>query len=221
MQIGPYEVRSRLGEGGMGEIFRARDPRLHREVAIKLLQTGTAAWPPDGQWIAYSRQKGTRSEVAKTQPGSAAGVQVLSAAQPSFDRQYATIQWSPAGDWILYPAADGLALVSQDNQANRKLTSRKFAAYGFSKNGRAVLGILRSNSPGTPEWQLLSVDVATSAETKLGTIDFPPTTSAVAGFSMHPGGNRFATSISKLPYDIWILEGFDERKSWFDRVLGR
>src|SRR5262252_1180306 len=45
MQIGPYEVISRLGEGGMGEVYRARDPRLNREVAIKLLHSDSLGSP--------------------------------------------------------------------------------------------------------------------------------------------------------------------------------
>src|SRR5438128_9074329 len=41
-QLGPYEILSPLGAGGMGEVYRARDTRLEREVAIKVLPTDFA-----------------------------------------------------------------------------------------------------------------------------------------------------------------------------------
>ena len=42
-RLGPYEIVSRLGAGGMGEVWKARDARLDRSVAIKVLSTHLAA----------------------------------------------------------------------------------------------------------------------------------------------------------------------------------
>jgi serine/threonine protein kinase len=36
-RLGPYEIRGSLGAGGMGEVYRARDTKLNRDVAIKVL----------------------------------------------------------------------------------------------------------------------------------------------------------------------------------------
>ena len=77
-------------------------------------------------------------------------------------------------------------------RAKNKLTARKLLGGGFSKDGAQVYGIVRNT-----------------------------TGEGVAGFSLHPDGNRFLASIAKWPFDIWKLEGFDQmsRKTWPDRLF--
>ena len=43
--LGPYDVLAPLGAGGMGEVYRARDPKLGREVALKVLPEDMASNP--------------------------------------------------------------------------------------------------------------------------------------------------------------------------------
>ncbi len=45
--LGHYEVVAFVGAGGMGEVYRARDSRIGRDVAIKVLPPGVAARHPD------------------------------------------------------------------------------------------------------------------------------------------------------------------------------
>src|SRR5579859_4766425 len=44
-RLGPYEIQSPLGAGGMGEVYRARDTRLDRIVAIKVLASHLSSSP--------------------------------------------------------------------------------------------------------------------------------------------------------------------------------
>src|SRR5438093_6735887 len=44
-RLGPYEIVALLGVGGMGEVYRARDPRLGRDIAVKVLPEDTASAP--------------------------------------------------------------------------------------------------------------------------------------------------------------------------------
>ena len=45
IRLGAYEILTLLGQGGMGEVYRARDTRLHRDVAVKVLPPAVAADP--------------------------------------------------------------------------------------------------------------------------------------------------------------------------------
>jgi eukaryotic-like serine/threonine-protein kinase len=53
-RVGPYEILSALGAGGMGEVYRAHDTRLHRDVAIKVLP---AAFAQDPERVARFRRE--------------------------------------------------------------------------------------------------------------------------------------------------------------------
>ncbi|MBE3133220.1 MAG: hypothetical protein IMZ55_07085 [Acidobacteria bacterium] len=44
-RLGPYEIQAAIGAGGMGEVYKAKDTRLDRTLAIKVLPAGVAADP--------------------------------------------------------------------------------------------------------------------------------------------------------------------------------
>jgi serine/threonine protein kinase len=63
-RLGPYEILSPLGAGGMGEVYRARDAKLGRDVAIKVLPEAVAE---DAERLARFQRE------AQTQPAFKAG----------------------------------------------------------------------------------------------------------------------------------------------------
>ncbi len=48
-RLGPYEILAPFGAGGMGEVYKARDTRLERTVAIKILPSHLSSSPEVGQ----------------------------------------------------------------------------------------------------------------------------------------------------------------------------
>jgi Tol biopolymer transport system component len=180
------------------------------------------SWSPDGQWIAYLREVSGKRNLAKIRATPGAAPEIVVNARPR-PWQSSTTRWLPAGDWIAYPAARGIDLISPDGKSTRNLTSRQFQAYNFSKDGSYLYGIFQNTTGTGAQWQLYSVNVKSGAETLLAPVDLPASVDRVSGFSIHPDGKRFLTSVAKFPFDIWMLEGFEQPKprTWLDRALRR
>jgi Tol biopolymer transport system component len=93
-RIGPYEVLSPLGAGGMGEVYRARDSRLDRDVALKLLP----------QAIAGDPQRAARFQRE---------AQVLAALNHAHIAQIYGFEDSPAGTALVMELVDGPTLADR------------------------------------------------------------------------------------------------------------
>lgn len=114
-------------------------------------------------------------------------------------------------------------MISPDGEAVRKLTDLKLMTFAFSRDGAQVYGIIRNTTGKGAQWQLYSIDVKTGAEKMLAPVDLPVSADYIAGFSRHPDGKRILTSIGKVPFDIWMLEGWDQppKQNWLDQLLRR
>ena len=88
-RLGPYEIQSPLGAGGMGEVYRARDTRLDRTVAIKILPAHLAGHPD-----ACSRFEREAREAAVA---GAMGTASMLDAVKDFDRVLAMVK--PPARW--------------------------------------------------------------------------------------------------------------------------
>jgi serine/threonine protein kinase len=176
-----------------------------------------SSWSPDSQWITYGRRTGSTYQLVKLRPGSSADPIVLTeiaAANDPVGISFPVPVWSPAGDWIAYPKDEGLFLITPDGKTTRKLTARKLQTYGFAPDGHRLFGIYRDTTGKRAQWQLYVVDVKTGDDKLLAPIDLPASADSIAGFSMHPDGSRFLTSIAKWPFDIWMMEGFERSRTW-------
>jgi eukaryotic-like serine/threonine-protein kinase len=71
--LGPYEILGPLGAGGMGEVYRATDPRLHREVAIKMLPQALSQDP--GRLARFRREAQVLASLSHSAIGAIYGME--------------------------------------------------------------------------------------------------------------------------------------------------
>ena len=91
---------------------------------------------------------------------------------------------------------------------------------------QATLTLVRLNldgypTPQDPVQRLVSIDVKSGVGKHLATLDPPPDCILAGRISLHPDGNRLAVSFVRQHGKIYMLEGFDESTSWFDRLMRR
>jgi Tol biopolymer transport system component/predicted Ser/Thr protein kinase len=178
--------------------------------------SGRGVWSPDGGWLAYRRRIGDAGQLVKIRPGSRGDPEVLATWSwtNSGGKDRTPLDWSPDGRWILAAHNQpGFVLVSADGAPERTFSahvgSSARPALGFARDGRAVIYLEENTTGEGAPWRLWSVDITSGAERHLADVALPPAAADLAGFSLHPDGTRFLTSIASWQYDIWTIEGFD------------
>jgi len=72
-KLGRYEIRTKIGEGGMGEVYRASDIKLNRDVAIKVLPE---TFLNDDEWLArFQREAQVLASLNHTNIATTYGVE--------------------------------------------------------------------------------------------------------------------------------------------------
>ena len=94
-------------------------------------------------------------------------------------------------------------------------------AFLIRQRWRLFLNLDGYPTPQDPVQRLVSIDVKSGVEKQLVTLDPPPDSILAGRISLHPDGNRLAVSFVRQHGKIYMLEGFDESTSWFDRLMRR
>lgn len=180
------------------------------------------AWSPDGNWIAYYSEPGGRFAILKIRVGANTPpefVTYTSAAAPP--------QWSPLGNWIAFRDGNRMRMVSPDGKQDRIISPQRWETYGWSKDGASLYGIAADYDR---HLILKGFDIARGSERKIADLGPAPPGFDLAnyqgtfwyrGFSLHPDGKSFLTSVYRMQAHIWLMEDFDRPTRLVDLLWKR
>ncbi len=179
------------------------------------------SWSPDGNWIAYYGEHEGRIALMKARVGGGEPAQHVANMARNFP-----VRWSPRGDWIAFRDSDGLRVVSPESGQQRLVSPTIWETYGWSTDGTKLIGLTYDD---TRRLMLREADVDRGRERTLGDLGAVPEAFDLAdslnefayrGFSLHPDGKSFLTSMLKIRTQIYLMREFDRTISlwgqWFD-----
>ncbi len=124
-KLGPYEVLATLGEGGMGEVYRARDTRLGREVALKILPASVTADPE--RLARFDREARTLASLNHPHIAQIYGIETFPAG--SSERQSAIVMELVPGEDLAQRIARGPVPVDEALDIARQIADALGAAH--------------------------------------------------------------------------------------------
>jgi serine/threonine protein kinase len=178
-QLGPYQIEGSLGKGGMGEVFRARDMRLDRLVAIKFVSPALADDSTRRRFLQEARMAS-----ALNHPH----ILTVHEVGESDGRQYLVTEFVDGGtlrDWaqaerrnwrqvvdLLVGVADGLATAHHAGILHRDIKPANIlvTAGGYAK--LADFGLAKLARPATPEDATRTIADETSPGAVIGTVRY-------------------------------------------------
>jgi Tol biopolymer transport system component len=181
-------------------VFRSEPGRLSGGAAL--------SWSPDGEFLALC--EGARILKVPSSGGLAVVVKQVRTSGP-------VCLWSPDGHSIAYSADDGMHLLAPDGSADRRLFGPEHRARycDFNSDGRLCICADAQDAGG---YRIVTWDAAAGHEIKSVAVDMDRSLT-MNYFSLHPDGTRFAVSLGKIKYDLWIVEGFVQHATGLARLF--